>query len=106
MSRLKAEVLRYGVVRIPKQHLKLDQILTFAAKVGQILVLPEAFRGDHVLPGYPEITPVSTHWENGTWKGLSHSFGQAWHKDYDFVPFKQGMSICWLRMRSVSEENS
>merc|ERR1719204_1712656 len=77
--------------------------MAFSAKFGEIVEIPKAFRGNHQIPGFPHISPVCNYWCNGTWKGKTHSFGQYWHKDVNYMTFEKGYVLSLLYAHEYEE---
>ena len=96
VSRLKRDIVKHGVIRISAQNLTRKQQMIFSGKLGKVIMIPKSFRGSDFHPDYPSISPVRNFWQNGTWKGNLHSFGQYWHKDGDFWSFDNGYILSIL----------
>lgn len=86
VSRILGAIREYGVVVLRGQDLTRREQAAFAAKLGEVVLLPGSFEGQDPEPGEPAIQRVSNFWANGTWKGAGASFGRYWHQDGQFWP--------------------
>ncbi|XP_065665781.1 pentalenolactone F synthase isoform X2 [Hydra vulgaris] len=103
ITRLKNDVSKHGVVVIKNQHLTRNQQEVFTAKLGKTIILPSSFQGNNSYLGHPAIAVVSNYWQNGSWKGPQHSFGQYWHKDGDYFPYPNNFIFSILYGDEISD---
>ncbi|XP_002165587.4 (3R)-3-[(carboxymethyl)amino]fatty acid oxygenase/decarboxylase [Hydra vulgaris] len=100
--RLRNDVSKYGAVVIKKQRLTRYQQEAFTAKLGETVILPSSFQGNNSYLGHPAISAVSNYWQNGSWKGPQHSFGQYWHKDGNYYPYPKNFIFSILYGDEIS----
>jgi len=101
---IRNEILKHGVLAIPNQNLSMKDLMEFSRKFGNVFKVPLPLRGADTVKNYEEIVPVRNFWANGTCKGKKHTFGQYWHKDGDYLKFKEGYLWSILYAKEYDED--